>query len=104
VTQILQPLHSDAVCCSAATAAAPWSVQPGRAAGALAGAARPDLQGLVRVEVQREARVREEEVQAAEVEQVVSADLLGERLDRARVLHRVQQVDLRAGTLMKCRP
>ena len=49
------------------------------------------LEGLVGVEIQREARVWEEKVQAPKVEQVVSADLLGKGLDGAWVGHWVQQ-------------
>jgi hypothetical protein len=52
------------------------------------------LEGLVSVEVEGEAGVWEEEVQAPEIEQVVAADLLGKGLDGTRVGHRVQQAHL----------
>ena len=51
-------------------------------------------QCLVRVEVEREPRVGEEEVEPPEVEHVVAADRLGERLERERVRDRVEQPDL----------
>jgi len=52
------------------------------------------LEGFVRAEVQRQARVGEEEVQAAKVEEVVAADLAGKHLDGTRETHWVQQSHL----------
>lgn len=52
------------------------------------------LEGLVSAQVQGQARVREEEVQAAKVEQVVAADLARKHLDAAWEAYGVQQGDL----------
>lgn len=49
------------------------------------------LERAVCGEVQREARVGEEEVQAPKVEQVVLANLAGKHLEGAGVHNRVQQ-------------
>ncbi len=51
----------------------------------------PHLERLVGVEVEREARVREEEVQAAEGQQVVAARLARKGLDRPWEGHGVEQ-------------
>lgn len=52
------------------------------------------LESLVCVKVEREAGVWEEEMQAAEVEQVIAAHLLRKRLDCARVTDRIQKAHL----------
>lgn len=49
------------------------------------------LESLVCIEVQRHPRVREEEVQAAKVEQVIAAHLPGKGFHGPGVLHRIQQ-------------
>ena len=54
------------------------------------------LEGLVCVEVQRQAAVGEEEVQPAKIEEIIAAALLGKSLKRSWVQHRVEQHYLQA--------